>query len=227
MLPPAPRDDRDPVGDGPGAARVRPVPHSGGSPPRRVIVALVLMPLAGLVYFAARGSGDVWPHLIANVLPHALRTTVLLLLGVGVAGRADRRRHGLARHACSAFPAGASSNGRCSCRSPCRPTSSPTPISTCCIRSGRCRRRCASCSASTRPRDLWFPEIRSLGGCIFLLGVVLYPYVYLPVRARLPDAVGGDAGGGAHARREPPARLLARRRCRWRGRPSPSASASR
>ena len=34
-----------------------------------------------------------------------------------------------------------------------------------------------------RPRDLWFPEIRSLGGCIFLLGLVLYPYVYLPVRA--------------------------------------------
>ena len=33
------------------------------------------------------------------------------------------------------------------------------------------------------PRDLWFPEIRSLHGCIFLLGVVLYPYVYLPVRA--------------------------------------------
>ena len=31
----------------------------------------------------ARGSGDVWPHLIANVLPHALRVTVLLLLGVG------------------------------------------------------------------------------------------------------------------------------------------------
>ena len=34
-----------------------------------------------------------------------------------------------------------------------------------------------------RPRDLWFPEIRSLHGCIFLLGMVLYPYVYLPVRA--------------------------------------------
>ena len=34
-----------------------------------------------------------------------------------------------------------------------------------------------------RPRDLWFPEIRSLHGCIFLLGIVLYPYVYLPVRA--------------------------------------------
>ena len=35
----------------------------------------------------------------------------------------------------------------------------------------------------SRPRDLWFPEIRSLHGCIFLLGMVLYPYVYLPVRA--------------------------------------------
>ncbi len=35
----------------------------------------------------------------------------------------------------------------------------------------------------TDPHALWFPEIRSMGGAIFLLGVVLYPYVYLPVRA--------------------------------------------
>ncbi len=31
--------------------------------------------------------------------------------------------------------------------------------------------------------DYWFPEIRSMPGAILLLGCVLYPYVYLPVRA--------------------------------------------
>jgi iron(III) transport system permease protein len=33
------------------------------------------------------------------------------------------------------------------------------------------------------PRDLRFPDLRSLPGCILLLGLVLYPYVYLPTRA--------------------------------------------
>jgi iron(III) transport system permease protein len=33
------------------------------------------------------------------------------------------------------------------------------------------------------PRDLRLPDIRSLTGCVVLLAFVLYPYVYLPVRA--------------------------------------------
>ena len=33
------------------------------------------------------------------------------------------------------------------------------------------------------PRDYWFPEIRSLGGAILMLILVLYPYVYLLARA--------------------------------------------
>lgn len=32
-------------------------------------------------------------------------------------------------------------------------------------------------------RDYWFPDIRSLPGAIFVLSVVLYPYVYLSMRA--------------------------------------------
>lgn len=32
-------------------------------------------------------------------------------------------------------------------------------------------------------RDYWFPDIRSLPGAIFVLSLVLYPYVYLSVRA--------------------------------------------
>ena len=34
-------------------------------------------------------------------------------------------------------------------------------------------------------REYWFPEIRSLWGTIFVMGVVLFPYVYLSVRALL------------------------------------------
>ena len=31
--------------------------------------------------------------------------------------------------------------------------------------------------------DYWFPNVRSLGGAIFVMGFVLYPYVYLATRA--------------------------------------------
>jgi len=31
--------------------------------------------------------------------------------------------------------------------------------------------------------DYWFPDVRSMPGAIMLLGCVLYPYVYMPVRA--------------------------------------------
>jgi iron(III) transport system permease protein len=33
------------------------------------------------------------------------------------------------------------------------------------------------------PQDLRLPEVRSLGGCVLVLGFVLYPYVYLTTRA--------------------------------------------
>ena len=31
--------------------------------------------------------------------------------------------------------------------------------------------------------DYWFPNVRSLPGAIFVIGIVLYPYVYLAARA--------------------------------------------
>ncbi|HEV2007633.1 MAG TPA: ABC transporter permease subunit, partial [Burkholderiales bacterium] len=40
-------------------------------------------------------------------------------------------------------------------------------------------------------REYWFPEIRSVGGAIVMLGLVLYPYVYLVVRAAfLEQSIG-------------------------------------
>ncbi len=36
-------------------------------------------------------------------------------------------------------------------------------------------------------RDYWFPEIRSLGGAIFVLSLALYPYLYLIARAAFAE----------------------------------------
>jgi iron(III) transport system permease protein len=142
----------------------------------------VLTPLGGLAYFAARGSGEVWPNLIANVLPDAIRTTVLLLLGVGVltamigVGAAwlvtmfrfpGKRIFDWALLLPLAVPTYIIAYAYLDVMHPIGPVQTTL----------------RHLLGIARPRDLWFPEIRSLHGCIFLLGVVLYPYVYLPVRA--------------------------------------------
>ncbi|MBN9059880.1 MAG: iron ABC transporter permease, partial [Rhizobiales bacterium] len=65
----------------------RPAPARSDRPWRigsAILVLLALAPIGGLAFFASRGSGELWPHLIANVLPVAARTTALLLLGVGI-----------------------------------------------------------------------------------------------------------------------------------------------
>ena len=49
-----------------------------------LVAAIVLAPIIALFAIAAQGSGDLWPHLLAYVLPQAVHDTALLLLGVGV-----------------------------------------------------------------------------------------------------------------------------------------------
>jgi iron(III) transport system permease protein len=147
-----------------------------------LVAAVATAPLGGLLFFAARGSGSTWPHLVANVLPHALRTTILLLIGVGLlvvaigVGTAwlvtmfrfpGRRVFEWALLLPLAVPTYIVAYAYLDVMHPIGPVQ------------GALR----DLLGVTRPRDLWFPEIRSLGGCTFLLGVVLYPYVYLPVRA--------------------------------------------
>jgi len=147
-----------------------------------IIAAAVLSPVAGLIWFAAKGSGDLWPHLIENVLPAATRTTLVLLLGVGAVvtiigvGTAwlisfyrfpGRRVLEWALLLPLAVPTYVIAYAYLDVMHPVGPVQSFI----------RDLFNIAS------PRDLWFPEIRSMGGAIFLLGLVLFPYVYLPVRA--------------------------------------------
>jgi iron(III) transport system permease protein len=147
-----------------------------------LIALLALAPIFGLVFFAARGSGTLWPHLIANVLPAAARTTALLLLGVGILVAAI----GIgAAWLVTAY------------RFPGRrllewglllPLSVPSYVMAYAYLDvvhpiGPLQTSLRGLFGITDPRGLPFPDIRSLGGAIFLMGLILYPYVYLPVRA--------------------------------------------
>jgi iron(III) transport system permease protein len=62
------------------------------------------------------------------------------------------------------------------------------------------------------PQDFRLPELRSIGGCVLVLGFVLYPYVYLTTRAMFLMQASGvlDRALSSSASR-----------CHWRARQSP------
>ncbi len=141
-----------------------------------------LLPIFAIAVIALRPSGDAWPHLVANVLPGALRRTLLLMAGVGtlslLIGTGTAWLVTMYR-----FP------GR-------RyfqwllllPLAIPTYI----IAYSYLELLDYSGIVQTALRDLfgwldarsyWFPDIRSLGGAIFVMSAVLYPYVYITARA--------------------------------------------
>ncbi|WFT83690.1 iron ABC transporter permease [Methylobacterium sp. CB376] len=143
---------------------------------------LVLAPLAALAAEALQGSGGLWPHLLAYVLPQAVRDTVLLLAGVGLlviaigTGAAwlvaahdfpGRRILDWALLLPLAMPTYIVAYAYLDLMHPIGPV--PSAI--------------RAMLGVARPRDLMLPDIRSLPGCVLLLGFVLYPYVYLPTRA--------------------------------------------
>ncbi len=146
------------------------------------VVALVLAPLLALAAIAASGSTALWPHLLVYVLPYALTQTALLVAGVGVVvtvigtGTAwlvattrfpGRGVFDWALLLPLAVPTYIQAYVYLDAVHPLGPI--PTAL------------RAALGMAS--PRDLPLPEVRSLWGCILLLGLVLYPYVYLTARS--------------------------------------------
>ncbi len=64
-------------------ARLKESGNLGWSVAALIISLIALLPLLAIAALALKSSGDAWPHLIANVLPGALRRTLLLMAGVG------------------------------------------------------------------------------------------------------------------------------------------------
>ncbi|MCK2056446.1 iron ABC transporter permease [Methylobacterium sp. 37f] len=151
------------------------------------LCVLVLSPVVALMVAAGEGAGDaaggaLWPHLVAHVLPQALRDTALLLAGVGVLV--------IALGAGSAWLVAAYDfpGRRLLEAGLLLPMAVPTYIVAFAYLDllhpiGPVQTTLRDLLGYARPRDLVLPEIRSLPGCILLLGFVLYPYVYLPTRA--------------------------------------------
>ncbi len=153
------------------------------------VAALVLAPLASLIRIAMRGDPDIWPHLAAYVLPDATLNTLMLLAGVAAI--------------CAVVGVGTAWTVT-AYQFPGRsafvwllplPLAFPTyivayvyvdildgfgPVQTAVRAIGGWK------SAS----DYWFPDIKSVGGAAFVMGLVLYPYVYLATRAMFQTQSG-------------------------------------
>jgi iron(III) transport system permease protein len=142
----------------------------------------VAVPLVAVTSLALLPSDDIWSHLASTVLPRYLRTTLLLVLGVGLA---------------TLFVGVAAAWLVTLCRFPRRrffewalllPLAMPAYVVAYVYTdlleyAGPVQAMLRHVFAWTSRREYWFPEIRSLGGAVAMLTLVLYPYVYLLARA--------------------------------------------
>ncbi|MBT0781956.1 iron ABC transporter permease [Paracoccus sp. pheM1] len=159
------------------------------------VAALVLLPVLALGLFALRGSPGLWAHLVSNVLPVAARQTVILLVGVGAIVATLGTVTAWLVAACD-FP-----GRRFFGWALLLPLAVPTYIVAYAYLDllhpvGPVQGAIRGWLGYSSPREFRLPDIRSMPGCILLLGLVLYPYVYLPVRALFAMQAGNllDAG---------------------------------
>lgn len=147
-----------------------------------LIAALVCLPIASLVLIAMQGSAGLWPHMLAHVLPVALRDTLLLLLGVGIMVSVIGTVTAWLVSAYD-FP-----GRRFFEWALLLPLAVPTYIVAYAYLDilhpvGAVQDTIRALLGYSSPREFRLPDVRSMGGCILLLGLVLYPYVYLTARA--------------------------------------------
>lgn len=147
-----------------------------------LIAAIVLLPVLAVLWLAFFPEENIWPHLLSTVLPDYVITTLGLMLGVGVLAAwlgvstawvttmyefPGRRIFEWALLLPFAVPAYVIAY-----------------VYTDMLEySGWLQAGLRELFGWQTARDYWFPEIRSLGGAVVMLALVLYPYVFMMVRA--------------------------------------------
>ena len=146
------------------------------------VATLVTLPVFSILLLALAPEENIWPHLSATVLPGYLRTTLFLLLGVGggtlVLGVATAWLVTM-------------------CQFPGRnlfqwglllPFAVPAYVIAYVYTdlleyAGLIQSTLRHWFGWQSKANYWFPEIRSLGGAISMMTLVMYPYVYMLSRA--------------------------------------------
>jgi iron(III) transport system permease protein len=154
-----------------------------------LIAAAVCAPLAALTWLAAGGGAAHWSHLAAHVLPQAALNTGALLLGVGVVATV------LGTASAWLVSAYDFRGRRTLAWALLLPLAVPTYIVAFAYLDllhpiGPVQGAIRTLLGYDSPRQFRLPDMRSLPGAIFVLGVALYPYVYLTTRAMFMTQAG-------------------------------------
>ena len=156
-----------------------------------VIGAVVVAPMLAVVWLAFQPTENIWPHLIATVLPRYLANTLLLMLGVGLL---------------TAMTGTGAAWLVVMYRFPGRgwldyallfPMAIPAYIGAYALvdfldYSGPLQTGMRLATGWTSARDYAFPEVRSLGFAMVVLAAAFYPYVYLLARAAFREQSGAS-----------------------------------
>ncbi len=147
-----------------------------------LVALIVAAPLGAIAWIALFPTENIWPHLASTVLPRHSWNTLILMVGNGI----------------GVFFIGTASAWLVStCDFPGRrmfewamllPLAVPAYIVAFVYTdimefAGPVQGLLRDLFGWQTSRDYWFPEIRSMGGAIFVMSFVLYPYVYLLTRA--------------------------------------------
>ena len=147
-----------------------------------LIALLVLFPIGTVLVLATTPREDIWRHLISTTLPRYLSNTLILMfavgfcaavVGVATAWLVTMYKFPLRRHLEWALFL---------------PLSIPAYVGAYALvdfleYAGPLQTGLRALFGWDNASDYFFPEIRSLGGAIFVLSAALYPYVYMLARA--------------------------------------------
>ncbi len=164
----------------------RPDPWSAGA---LLIAALVMMPIASVVWIAFHPVENIWPHLLATTLPRYLVNSLVMMLSVGVL--AALIGVGAAwLVAMYRFP-----GARWLEWLLLFPLAIPAYVGAYALvdfleYAGPVQTWLRGVFGWTTSRDYWFPEIRSRGAAILVMTLALYPYVYLLTRSAFREQSG-------------------------------------
>lgn len=147
-----------------------------------LLAVLAVLPVLAIMLLALFPEENIWSHLLNTSLPIYVKNTLLLMLGVGI----------------SVFITGVSTAWLVThYEFPLRglfewmlllPLAIPAYVIAYLYTdlleyAGPVQSALRELFGWQLARDYWFPNIRSMGGGIMLMGLVLYPYVYLLARA--------------------------------------------
>lgn len=144
--------------------------------------AIVALPVLSVIFLAFFPDENIWPHLLETTLPRYLVTTLKLMTGVGAITLVIGLSTAWAVTMCE-FP------GRKFFEwAMLLPFAVPAYVIAYVYTSlldyaGPVQVALRGLFGWANAADYWFPEIRSLEGATLMIGLVLYPYVYLLARA--------------------------------------------